>query len=184
MAQSYYDSADWRGTEAMDGGALMNQGIHLVDLLLWLMGPVATVSAMTTTRTHQMEAEDTATAALHFTSGALGVISATTAAYPGLPAELNLFFEQGAVSIYGSEVARWEVANVAPPPDSPAAPGGAADPKAIGMVGHLAQWQEILDELRTGREPLVTGEDASAALAVVLAVYESSQSGRTVRLGL
>ncbi|MFZ5816509.1 MAG: Gfo/Idh/MocA family protein [Bacillota bacterium] len=182
--QSYYDSADWRGTLALDGGALMNQGIHLVDLLLWLMGPVTSVSAHTATRTHRMEAEDTATASLRFESGALGLIAATTAAHPGFPAELNLFFERGSVLLSGSQVLRWEVPDLPPPPKAEPATGGASDPRAIGNAGHLAQWQEILDALRYRRRPLVAGEDGLAALALVLAIYESSQTGRAVRPGL
>ena len=81
--QAYYDSADWRGTRAMDGGALMNQGVHYVDLLRWCMGPVAEVTAVCATQAHQIEAEDTALAILRFTSGAVGTI---VAAPPPTPA--------------------------------------------------------------------------------------------------
>lgn len=179
--QSYYDSADWRGTTKEDGGVLMNQGIHLIDLLRWYMGPTTEVSGTVSTLTHRMEAEDTGVATLRFTSGALGIIAATTSAPPGLPEELNLFFEEGSVSVHGSQVARWEVPNVPPPPSIEVSESGAVDPTAIGAQGHLRQWEDIIDALQTGREPAVTGEEALASLAVVLDVYESARSARAVR---
>ncbi len=178
--QSYYDSADWRGTTKEDGGVLMNQGIHLIDLLRWYMGPTTEVSGTLSTLTHRMEAEDTGVATLRFTSGALGIIAATTSAPPGLPEELNLFFEEGLVSVHGSQVARWEVPNVPPPPPIEASHSGAVDPTAIGAQGHLRQWEDIIDALKTGREPAVTGEEALASLAIVLDVYDSAHSGRVV----
>ena len=107
--QRYYDSADWRGTRAMDGGVLMNQAIHAIDLLCWLLGPVESVSGATATLVRQIEAEDAACASLRFASGALGAITATTAIAPGLPAEINLFCERGLVSLHDANVARWEV---------------------------------------------------------------------------
>jgi len=180
--QDYYDSAPWRGTLAEDGGVLLNQAIHVVDLLCWLLGPVAEVSAVTATLAHEMEAEDTAVATLRFASGALGVVAASTATRPGLPAELNLFFEAGAVGVHDDRVVRWDVPEPAPaPPADVGAGSGASDPAAITALGHLRQWRDIVVALREGREPSVTGEDGLATAAVVLSAYESARTGRPVR---
>lgn len=181
--QDYYDSAPWRGTLADDGGVLLNQAIHVIDLLCWLFGPVDEVSATTSTLVHEMEAEDTAVATLRFASGALGVVAASTATRPGLPAELNLFCEGGAVGVHDDCIARWDVPELPPPPPGDAGAGsGAADPAAITALGHVRQWRDIVGALREGREPSVTGEDGLATAAVVLSAYASARSGRSVRL--
>src|ERR1700744_218691 len=98
-SQEYYDSAGWRGTRAMDGGALMNQGIHYADLLRWCLGPVAEVSALTVTQAHEMEAEDCALATVRFASGAVGTITATTSVVPGFPERLEISGTQGSVVV-------------------------------------------------------------------------------------
>lgn len=179
--QRYYDSAPWRGTRAMDGGVLMNQAIHAIDLLCWLLGPVEAVSGVTSTLVRTMEAEDTASASLHFASGALGAITATTAITLGLPAELNLFCERGLASLHDANVARWDVPNT-PLPSLDDRPGsGSTDPAAIGSLGHHRQWRDILDAFRHEREPLVTGMDGLATVATILAIEEASRTGRVVR---
>ncbi len=179
--QAYYDSAEWRGTQAMDGGVLMNQAIHAIDLLCWLLGPVESVSGATATMVRRMEAEDTASATLRFASGALGSITATTAIAPGLPAELNLFAERGVASLHDAAVARWEIPGVEPPAQAGQPGSGSTNPAAIGSLGHQRQWQDILDAYRDGRDPLVTGEDGLATVATILAIEESSRTGRAVR---
>jgi UDP-N-acetyl-2-amino-2-deoxyglucuronate dehydrogenase len=181
--RAYYESAPWRGTRSMDGGVMMNQAIHTIDLLRWLFGSVAAVTGATATRVHRIEAEDTAAATLRFANGALGVISATTATTPGLPAELNVFCERGLVSLHDATVVRWEIPDVPPPPSVEAPGSGSSDPAAIGILGHLRQWRDILDAYRDGREPLVTGEDALATVATILAVEEADRTGRAVRPG-
>lgn len=181
--QRYYDAAPWRGTRAMDGGVLMNQAIHAIDLLHWFFGPVEEVTGWTATLARRIEAEDTAVATLRFAGGALGVISATTATSPGLPAEVNLFCERGLVALHDAVVARWEAPDVPPPPPAEAPGGGSIDPAAIGSLGHLRQWRDILDAFRQGRDPLVTGEDGLATMATILAVEEAGRTGRPVRPG-
>ncbi len=179
--QRYYDSADWRGTIAMDGGVLMNQAIHAIDLLCWLFGPVEAVTGVTATRVRQIEAEDTAVAALQFANGALGSITATTAISPGMPAEINVFCERGSVSLHDASVAHWDVPDV-PEPSLAGLPGsGSTDPAAIGDLGHRKQWRDILDAFKNGTAPLVSGEDALATLAVIEAISESNRTGRPVR---
>lgn len=178
--QAYYDSAPWRGTRAGDGGVLLNQAIHAIDLLCWLLGPVEAVTGHTATLVHRMEAEDTAVATLRFASGALGSVVATTAAPPGLPAELNIFGERGQVALHNATLARWAVPGVPPPPTPEGVGSGQADPRAIGTLGHRRQWADILAALREGRAPLVTGEEALRTLAVILAIEEASLTGHAV----
>jgi UDP-N-acetyl-2-amino-2-deoxyglucuronate dehydrogenase len=107
--QAYYDSADWRGKIATDGGAIMNQGIHSVDLLLWFAGPAKTVLGRTATQTHRMEAEDLALAIVTFESGAFGTIMASTSIQPGFTPCLNLYGEKGTIKLDGASIAHWTV---------------------------------------------------------------------------
>jgi len=178
----YYDSAPWRGSRALDGGVLPNQAIHAIDLLLWFLGPVEWVAGFAATRAGYTEAADSGVAALRFRSGALGVIAATAAAPPGLPAEVNLFFKRGQVAIHDAAVARWEIPGVSPPPQGEAVGSGRSDPAAIGILGHLRQWRDILAALREGHDPLVTGVDGLATLAVIVGIEESDRTGQLVHL--
>ncbi len=191
--QSYYDSAGWRGTWAMDGGSLLNQGVHYVDLLRWLMGPVAEVTAVCTTQAHQIEVEDTSLAIVRFTSGAVGTIVSSTAVFPGFPQRLEITGTGGTVIIEdGRLVSRVfgdgaQAADGGPQPTDggpqpETGPGAAADPAALDVSGHAAQLADLLAAIDEGRPPAVDGEAGRAALEIVCAVYESSRSGRTVRL--
>jgi len=193
--QAYYDSAVWRGTWAMDGGSLMNQGIHYVDLLRWCMGPLAEVTAVCSTQAHQIEVEDTALALVRFASGAVGTILSSTAAFPGFPQRLEITGTKGTVTVEDGQVVRRAFAGDTDPTAtavsgdavrSPAVnPTGnpAADPAAVNVASHAAQLADLLDAVDAGREPAVTGESGRAALETVLAVYESSRTGRPVSLG-
>jgi predicted dehydrogenase len=187
--QAYYDSAGWRGTWAMDGGSLMNQGIHYVDLLRWCMGPVTEVTAVCTTQTHQIEVEDTALAIVRFGSGAVGTILSSTAAFPGFPQRLEITGTEGTVIIEDGQIVRRAFgagARAAGTDDGSGTDDGAApgsDPAAIGVAGHAAQIADLLSAIEEGREPAVGGEAGRDALEVVLAVYESARTGRTVTLG-
>lgn len=109
------------------------------------------------------------------------MVAATTSANPGLPAELNLFFERGLIGLRGSEVARWEVPDLPPPSLVEAGGVGEAGP-AVPAEGHLALWRELVAALREGRLPLVTPQEALDDIAIVLGVYESSRTGQAVRL--
>jgi UDP-N-acetyl-2-amino-2-deoxyglucuronate dehydrogenase len=183
--QRYYDSAGWRGTWAFDGGgALMNQGIHLVDLLLWLIGDdVADVRASATTLVHQIEVEDCVTATLRFAGGALGSIAATTAAAPGFPHRIELYGDAGGVQIEGEQIVRWEggdaerVSQYLVQPGAPAAAGASASPTGIGAMGHTRLLADFVAALRSGRAPLATGAEARRSLALVLAIYAAAGIG-------
>jgi UDP-N-acetyl-2-amino-2-deoxyglucuronate dehydrogenase len=188
--QGYYDSAAWRGTWAMDGGSLMNQGVHYVDLLRWCMGPVTEVTAVCTTQAHQIEVEDTALAIVRFGSGAVGTILSSTAAFPGFPQRLEVTGTDGTVIIEDGRIVRRAFGTQAGTdprtgPDDGAGPGAigaAADPAAIDVASHAAQIADLLAAIEEGRAPAVDGQAGRDALEIVCAVYESARTGRTVRL--
>ncbi|HTT54830.1 MAG TPA: Gfo/Idh/MocA family oxidoreductase [Streptosporangiaceae bacterium] len=182
--QEYYDTAAWRGTWALDGGSLLNQGIHYADLLRWCMGPVAEVTARVATRAHRMEAEDVALAVLTFASGALGTIVTTTAAFPGSAQRLEITGTGGTVVVEDGEITWRALAAEGPERGRLATvdPAAAADAAAIGTSGHAAQIADLLAAIDAGREPLVTGQDGRDALELARAVYESAREGRTVVL--
>jgi UDP-N-acetyl-2-amino-2-deoxyglucuronate dehydrogenase len=184
--QAYYDSAGWRGSWAMDGGSLMNQGVHYVDLLRWCMGPVTEVTAVCTTQAHQIEAEDTALAIVRFGSGAVGTILSSTAAFPGFPQRLEITGTEGTVIIEDGQIVRRAFGAKAPDGGDDTLPGTAgagSDPAALDVSGHAAQIADLLAAIDNGREPAVDGQAGRDALQVVCAVYESARTGRPVTLG-
>jgi UDP-N-acetyl-2-amino-2-deoxyglucuronate dehydrogenase len=190
--QSYYDEGGWKGTQALDGGgALMNQAIHSVDLLLWLMGPPTHVSGFTAMLAHErIEVEDTAVACLRFASGALGVIQATTSVHPGLPKTIAIHGDRGTAVIEQDDVLRWDF-NPETPEDRAikqrfaqrvGASGGASNPASISHVGHARQLNDFVQAIETGRPPLVDGREGRRAVEVILAVYQAAATGKTVEL--
>jgi UDP-N-acetyl-2-amino-2-deoxyglucuronate dehydrogenase len=192
--QQYYDSGAWRGTWELDGGgALMNQAIHSVDLLLWLMGPVAEVQARTALLAHQRIAvEDVAVAVLRFANGALGVIEASTAVYPGYLKRIELHGDQGSAVMEEEDIIKWDFARkikrdeqiLAQMSQRKSTGGGAADPKAIGHHGHTRQFQDVLNAIRKGTRPLIDGQEGRRSVEVILAIYKSAETGRAVPLPL
>jgi len=192
--QAYYDSGGWRGTWELDGGgALMNQAIHAVDLLQWFMGPVDSICAFTDTLCHErIEVEDTAVAALRFQSGALGVIEATTSIYPGELRRIEVHGDAGSAVIESEYVTEWTFRDERPEDadireryaPKEGLSGGVADPRAITHEYHRRQLADFLDALDRGAEPLVHGREGRRAVEIILAIYESSRTGRTVKLPL
>ncbi len=191
--QEYYDSGAWRGTWALDGGgALMNQAIHTVDLLTWLMGPVAEVQATTATLAHRrIEVEDAAAATLRFSNGALGVIEATTAAYPGYPKRVELHGSQGSAVLEGEDIAAWDFAkkargdaDVLRQMAGSNSTGGEADPAAIGHRGHAVQFRDVVRAIKADRESSIDGNEGRRSVEIILAIYQSAATGRTVKLPL
>ncbi len=184
--QAYYDSAAWRGTRELDGGVLMNQAIHMIDLVRWIGGPVSSVSGHVATLGHRMDAEDTASISLRFASGALGEIVATTCATPEFPTELRVYGDRGHVRIAGERAVEWDVPGVeAPRDDDTPAPAGTAGTQTWGTnaVGYLRQYGDFVEAVRAGRAPVVTGEDGRNAVAIVAAAYEADRNGRAIALG-
>jgi predicted dehydrogenase len=192
-SQAYYDDGGWKGTQALDGGgAMMNQAIHSVDLLLWMMGEAEQVVGFTATLAHdRIEVEDTAVAAVRFKNGALGVIQATTSVHPGYPKTIAVHGDRGSAVIEQEDVLRWDFAE--PSPDDAAvrarfaakvgASGGAADPKAISHEGHRRQLADFVAAIRDDRPPRVDGREGRRAVELICGVYEATRTGRAVRLG-
>ena len=190
--QEYYDGGGWRGTWALDGGgAFMNQAIHNVDLLAWLMGDVAEVTGFTGTLAHErIEVEDTGVACLKFASGAIGVMEATTAAWPGLLKKTEIHGSRGTAIVEQDSILKWEFADPRPEDDdirrtlgaSSATSGGASDPKAISFVGHQMQLQDFVDAIRDGRPPRVDGAEGRRSVEIILAIYAAATTGRSQRL--
>jgi UDP-N-acetyl-2-amino-2-deoxyglucuronate dehydrogenase len=202
-SQSYYDSGAWRGTWELDGGgALMNQGVHTVDLLLWFLGTPVEVIAQTGLLAHErVEVEDTVAALVRFESGALATLHATTAAYPGLSVRLQVLGDAGSAVIdddrlryfHSKELASAEAAGDA---GVSADQGDRSDQTGLVLpgdedgdpdhgpmfTGHARQYRDIVEAIRTGRRPGVTLDDALLALATVRAVYESARTGAPVRV--
>jgi predicted dehydrogenase len=190
--QSYYDSAAWRGTLSLDGGVLMNQAIHTVDLMRWIGGPAVAVSGQVTTLGHAMEAEDTAVMGIRFASGALGSMTATTCTEPEQPVELRVYGDRGQVRLSGAAVTAWDVPGVEPPPDRDEAADDPRDDEGDPSVsrtwgtsaaGYLRQYTDLVEAIRSGRPPAVTAQDGRDAVELVTAAYASSRTGRQVALG-
>jgi UDP-N-acetyl-2-amino-2-deoxyglucuronate dehydrogenase len=186
-SQEYYDSAEWRGTWQWDGGGcLMNQGIHTIDILQWLAGPVAEVQAYSGTVAHDIEVEDAAVAALRFENGALGVIMGSTAVHKGLPSRIEILGETGNVVIEGDSIIRWQVGDEEELAPFSGSAFGATDPSAgmkEAVAGHVEQIGDFLRAIEEDREPLVSGWEARKAVALVLAIYESARTGRPAKPG-
>jgi predicted dehydrogenase len=190
--QSYYDEGGWKGTRALDGGgALMNQAIHNVDLLCWLMGPVTHISGFTATLAHErIEVEDTAVACLRFANGALGVIQAATSVHPGLPKTIAVHGDHGTAVIEQDDVLRWELTPETAEDraikerfaQKTGASGGSSNPAAISHVGHARQLADFVQAIRTGTAPLVDGREGRKAVEIILAIYRSAATGQTVAL--
>jgi UDP-N-acetyl-2-amino-2-deoxyglucuronate dehydrogenase len=190
--QAYYDDGGWKGTQALDGGgALMNQAIHSVDLLLWMMGDAASVVGFTATLAHErIEVEDTAVAAIRFKNGALGVIQATTSVHPGYPKTIAIHGDKGSAVIEQEDVLRWDFTPALPSDDEVkarfaakvGASGGAADPKAISFEGHRRQLADFVEAIAENRAPAVDGREGRKAVALIRAIYESNRTGRVVEL--
>lgn len=185
-SQEYYDSGDWRGTWALDGGgALMNQGVHMVDIIRWIMGPVDTLYAQADHLVRNIEVEDTACAVIKYSSGAFGVLEGTTSLRPGMDHRIELHGENGTIVVEGEKIARWDV-----PDDTDIAAGNgqdsigssASDPTAIAAEGHQIQIQDLCRAIIEDREPMVNGHEARKAVEIILAVYESARTGAPVNL--
>jgi UDP-N-acetyl-2-amino-2-deoxyglucuronate dehydrogenase len=212
-SQGYYDSGDWRGTWALDGGgALMNQGIHVIDLFRWFFGDPVEVYAWAGCLAHQrIEVEDTAVAVVRFANGALGTINGTTAAYPGVNRRIQVHGDRGSAVIeddrltyyhaasgdaadlpYGSHGDENQVASVLPQTTQSGRSGGqgestdpALSPADYGdefHSSHARQFNDFLDAVTEGRSPLVTVTEAAKTLALIRAIYESAQLGEPVKV--
>lgn len=189
--QKYYDQGGWRGTWKLDGGgALMNQGIHTIDLLQWLMGPVKRVSAMCKMLAHErIEVEDTGVATLEFANGALGTLACTTSMWPGHFRIVEVSGSNGTVAMADQKFFFWQFRQDKPMDEQvrrefmefPAVSIGAANPSA-GMTAdnHRDNFAEFLAAIDEKRKPSIDGLEARKAVQIILAVYESAKQGGKV----
>jgi len=179
---SYYANSDWRGTWAMDGGgALMNQGIHGVDLLRFLMGEVKSVSGICKTIRHEIEVEDTAAAVLEYENGAIGLITGTTSVYPGYSRILDINGTEGSIRLEEGKIVRWDV------PAHPMELGndfkvasGASDPMAIDYVGHRRQIENMMAAIRKTDTLRIDAQEGKRTVELICAIYESSKTGKRI----
>ena len=185
----YYASAGWRGTWQLDGGgALMNQSIHAIDLLLWLAGDWAQVSARCTNALHaDLEVEDTAMAWIQFRNGALGVVQGSTACYPGEPKRVEFKGSAGSATLVDDQPTLWQFADERPGDDlvrdwvnRAQIGGGASDPTAISIEGHRAQIEDFVAAIRENRPPAIPGREGRRAVELINAIYASSRENRIV----
>ena len=185
----YYDRASWRGTWEQDGGALMNQCIHNIDLLRWMMGnEVTEVFAYTDKLNHPyIEAEDLGIALIRFANGSYGIIEGTTDIYPkNLEETLYLFGEKGTVKAGGQSVniiEEWFFSDMLDEAEEVKASYHENPPNVYGF-GHTPLFADVIDAIRTDRQPKVTAEDGKRALELVLAIYKSAAEGRPVKFPL
>ena len=170
----------------------MNQAIHNVDLLQWLMGQVTHIEGFTATLAHErIEVEDTAVSCLRFANGALGVIQATTSVWPGYPKTIAIHGSAGSAVVEQDDLLRWEFQTPAADDDAirrrfaqkVGASGGSSDPAAISHVGHARQLTDFVQAITTGRAPLVDGHEGRKAVEIILAIYRSMTTGQVVELG-
>jgi len=182
----YYANSHWRGTFALDGGgALINQAVHTVDLMLWLFGDVASVQAMCKARLHAIEAEDTLVANFEFANGALGVLQATTSVYPGYPRQLELTGSEGTLIISQDRLLAADLRN----PAADLAHGGKSDenpsansPVVSDVRGHQAMLEDFLQCIQSGGTPRCDGREGRRSLALVEAIYSACRTGERVGL--
>lgn len=194
--QAYYDSGDWRGTWALDGGGcLMNQGVHYVDMIQWVMGGVRAVQAQVRTAAHDIEVEDTAMALIEYRNGAVGVIQGSTACYPGFAERLEVHGRYGSVILEGDRVKFWDVdpkgaeeglygggVMMQPTPsrhthEMQPDEENATDTSANWGEQHRLQIEDFVQAIVDDREPFITGEMSLEPLKVNLAIYESARNG-------
>ena len=190
-SKEYYDSAAWRGTKKLDGGgALMNQSIHYIDLLLWFMGPVKRLRAQTGNILHKrMETEDTASAILEFKNGAQGVIQGSTAIWPGHPARMELHGTEGSVVMEDGKIKLWKFSKRKPIDKKIEADmgrdselgSGAADPlSSLKTEGHRRQIQDFTIAIQKKRKPIIEGREGRLAVNLIESIYKSAATGRTI----
>jgi predicted dehydrogenase len=182
--QGYYNLDPWRGTWAQDGGVFTNQASHHIDLLQWMLGPVESVQAYTTTALVDIETEDTGIAILRFASGALGVVEATTATRPrDLEGSLSLLGEKGSVVISGFAVNKMETWNFSEPlPEDATVFEDSVNPPNVYGFGHVEFYKDVLDCIARGRRPMLDGLEGRKSLELVIAIYDAAFSRSEIRM--
>ena len=184
----YYKSSAWRGTREMDGGgALMNQGIHGIDLINYLAGPVSSVYGKVKTEVHDIEVEDTAVAFVEYESGAIGAIHGTTSVNPGQPRVIDINGTLGSVTLIEDKIKRWNVEGYDMPAELLFTPekglkGGFNAPDNISYKNHKKQIRDMIGAIIEDREPMITLSDGRRSVETILSIYESSETGTPIKL--
>jgi UDP-N-acetyl-2-amino-2-deoxyglucuronate dehydrogenase len=180
--QDYYDAEPWRGTWEFDGGAIMNQASHYVDLMQWLVGPAESVMAKTATQARRIEAEDSGVAVVKFRNGALGVLEVNVLTYPkNLEGSITLLGEKGSVKIGGTavnKVEHWSFADY--DDDDKLIEAATTAPPSVYGFGHQPYYQNVLAVLRGSAKPDTDGRAGRKSLELILGIYESAKTGREV----
>ena len=181
--EGYYNQAAWRGTWEEDGGCLTNQTIHYIDLMTWIMGEIESVYAQTATRLVDIEAEDTAAVVLRFSSGALGVIEATTATRPeNLEGSVSFLGEGGSVVLGGFATNKVDTWNFTDNPNESAEADASYPIDNVYGYGHVMLYQDVYEAMTTGKRALIEGAEGLRAVELLHAIYESSETGKPVVL--
>jgi UDP-N-acetyl-2-amino-2-deoxyglucuronate dehydrogenase len=182
----YYKSGVWRGTWKLDGGgALMNQGIHGVDLIQYLMGDVESVFAYSAALTRDIEVEDTAVVALKYKSGAFGIIQGTTSVYPGQETRFEIHGDKGTIEFGDNGIKQWTFMGhdeAAPEYEDTLGLASSSSPQQISTAGHYYYVDDMIQAIRDNREPHVNGEEARKSVDLILAIYESARLGKEIIL--
>jgi len=183
----FLQNGGWRGTWDMDGGgSLMNQGVHTVDLMQWLLGDVESIKSNMRVVNHKIETEDFTQSTIKFRSGAVVTLISTTCAYPGMGTELQLTGTEGSIHIDGDKVIAWKLKGERTEEEEAEMKdkfGGkhasvSADPTVVR--GHSFQIQDMVDAVRFGRDPMVGPMEATKAVRIINAVYESARTGQEI----
>ena len=179
----YYSSADWRGTWELDGGgALMNQGIHGIDVLQYLAGPVKSVFAICKTLARDIEVEDTANVLVEYQNGAIGTIQGTTSVNPGYPRIISISGTKGTIELTEDVITRWDIEGEKEPPKN--LPSGDStsfrDPSGFALDSHKMQIADLIDAIKEDRRPLVDIYEGRKPVDIILSAYKSSRIKKTV----
>ena len=178
-SHEYYASGDWRATWDLDGGgALMNQGVHGIDLIMHIMGPVKRVSAICRTLVRNIPVEDTAVAIVEYENGAVGVIEGTTSVTPGEGCKVEISGDNGTVGLMNDTITTWKIDGEEEEGEGDAeAEGTASDPLALAATGHVAHVNDLCDAIVNDHEPAIPGSEARRAVELIKAIYKSSREG-------
>lgn len=185
--QEYYDRSPWRGRWSTEGGgALINQAIHTIDLLIWIMGQPERLWAQMDTFTHKIEVEDLAAAVLRFKSGAIGVIQGSTAIYPGLPTRLEIHGTKGTIIVEGGTLKRRSIIGEKETISKGSKKGlkSWAKPELVPATNHASLIRDFANAILEGREPLVNGVEGRRSLEVIMAIYKSAENNSVVEFPL
>lgn len=183
-SQEYYNSAGWRGTWELDGGgALMNQGVHGIDLLAWMVGDkIEKIFGRADHLSRNIVVEDTAVAILKFQKGGYGVIEGATTTYPGFETKFEIHGEKGTVIFDDSGIKTWQfIGDDAPEmPEAGEKLGGATDPSKVSSAGHFILIKDLIDAINEDREPMIPPEEARTAVGIICSIYKSAAENKEV----